>query len=356
VRIALIGCGEVARAKHLPALMHVSRARVVAVCDVDAARRARVAAEFGVPFACAGIEDVLSRGDVDAVGICTEPEAHAEPAIAALRARKHVLVEKPLALSAAQCQAMIAAAEEAGVVAMTGFHMRFHRLVRQLRDLIRRGAAGEVESVRVVWHSPRGDEGIPDWKTRRSRGGGAVVEISVHHLDLVRFLTDSDIEEVFAFSRRGVRDDECAVISARTSSGILVAGEFSERSPHEIEIVVNGREGQLRADCLRFDGLAVRGARDLPGAPEVRLRSALRSARAFPAGLGIQRRGGDYRISYQREWEHFVQAVAARATPEVTFIDGLRAVEAVGAAVESILTGRAVRVRAAGTGNGPAVT
>ena len=101
-----------------------------------------------------------------------------------MRSGRHVLVEKPLALSVPECQRMIEEAERAGVVAMVGFHMRFHRLVREAREQIGRGAPGNIESIRLVWHSPRADVGISAWKTRRSHGGGALVEIAVHHLDL----------------------------------------------------------------------------------------------------------------------------------------------------------------------------
>ncbi len=319
-------------------------AEVVAVCDIDACRRERVAAQFRIAGACGTIDEVLARRDVDAVGVCTDPGSHPELAIAAMHAGRHVLVEKPLALSVAECERMIEEAGRAGVVAMTGFHMRFHRLVRRAREIIRLGAAGDIESIRLVWHSPRGDKGIPVWKTRRCQGGGALVEIAVHHLDLVRFLTGADIERILAFTRNGVREDESAVISARTTSGVLVSGEFSERSPHEIEIVVSGQRGSIRTDCLRFDGLEVRSIDEIPSGPGVRLRSVLRTVRALPTGFGIHRLGGDYRISYQREWTHFVEAVRAGAPPEATFTDGLLAAKAVAAATESAATGRATRL------------
>jgi predicted dehydrogenase len=341
--IALIGCGEVVRAKHLPALARVAGAEVVALCDVDMDLCERVAAEFRIPGACRTIGEVLERHDVDAVGVCTDPGSHAGLAISAMRSGRHVLVEKPLALTVTECQCMIEEAGRAGVVAMAGFHMRFHRLVREVREQIRRGAAGDVKSIRLVWHSPRGDAEIPAWKTRRSQGGGALVEIAVHHLDLVRFLTGADIERIQAFTCNGVREDEEAVISARTTSGVLVSGEFSERSPHEIEIVVSGPRGSIRADCLRFDGLEVRSVDEIPSAPGVRLRSVLRTVRALPAGLGILRLGGDYRISYHREWTHFVEAVRTGTVPEATFADGLHAARAVAAATAFAATGSATQ-------------
>jgi predicted dehydrogenase len=326
----------------------VPGAEVVAVCDLDAGQRDRVASQFQIPKACSNIGEVLALAGVDAIGVCTDPGSHPDLAIAAMRSGRHVLVEKPLALSVAECRRMMDEAERSGVVAMAGFHMRFHRLVREAREHIRRGAAGEIESIRVVWHSPRGDKGIPDWKTRRCHGGGALVEIAVHHLDLVRFLTGADIDRILAFNRDHVREDEAAVIAARASNGMLISGEFSERSPHEIEIVVSGSEGSIRLDCLRFDGLEVRSIKEVPGAPRLRLRSAWRTVRALPEGLGIQRMGGDYRVSYAGEWAHFVEAVRSRSVPESTFADGLHAAEAVAAATASAATGGPVPVNVRG--------
>lgn len=353
LRIAVAGCGEVTRAKHLPALMRVPGVQVVAVCDPDVEKCRKVAQQFGIAQSAPSLAEILAQANLDAVGICTDPASHPELAIAAIGAGKHVLVEKPLALSPAECRQMMAAAAEAGVVAMTGFHMRFHRLVRRLRRLLSEGAVGRLESLRMTWHSPRGDQVLPAWKTRRSRGGGALVEIAVHHLDLVRFLTGGEIEEVFACSISPAREDECAVLAARTSSGALVSAEFSERSPHEIEIVASGQKGQIRLDCLRFDGLQARHATDLPGDPAVRTRSMLRSVLAVPEGFGVQRRGGDYRISYQREWQHFANAIRTHTVPEATFHDGLRATEALAAALRSSASGASVRVPADGS-PGPA--
>ena len=332
------------RAKHLPALTRVPAAQVVAVCDIDTDRLHRVAALFHIPHACADISELLALDGVDAIGVCTDPGSHPELAITALGAGKHVLVEKPLALTPAECRRMIEASERSNAVAMTGFHMRFHRLVQQLRQHLEAGAAGDIESIRLVWHSPRGDAGIPAWKTKRAHGGGALVEIAVHHLDLVRYLTGAPLEQIHAMPRHGVREDECVVVSGRTTTGILISGEFSERSPHEIEIVVNGNAGSIRADCLRFDGLEIRSIHEVPSAPAVRLRSLLRTARELPTGLGIQRLGGDYRVSYQRQWAHFVESIRSGTRPASTFTDGLHATEALAAAAQSTLTGAATRI------------
>jgi predicted dehydrogenase len=227
---------------------------------------------------------------------------------------------------------------------MTGFHMRCHRLMRRARDVIHGGALGPIESVRLVWHSPRGDAGTPAWKTRRASGGGALTEIAVHHFDLLRFLVEADVAEVSAYGRDAVREDECGVVSGRLENGVLFTAEFSERTAHEIEVVVSGRDGWLRVDGLRFDGFERRSATDVPGDPRVRLRRLSAALGSLPEGIGILRRGGDYRDSYRYAWAAFAQAVRQRAAPPATFLDGLRATEALIAAVQSRVDGRAVQV------------
>ena len=344
VRLALIGCGEVTRAKHAPAIRRLAGVDVVALCDLDLARCRAVSAQFPKARFGTNAGEAISMADVDAVGVLTDPGSHTELALAALGARKHVLVEKPLALVATDAMRLVDRANTAGVVAMTGFHMRFHRLIKPARDLIARGELGEIESIRVIWHSPRGDQGIAEWKTTRAGGGGALVEIAVHHLDLVRYLLRSEFEWVHAATKNGTREDETTVLMAKMSDGVLVTGEFSERSPHEIEVVVSGRSGWLRIDCLKFDGLQYRNYREVPGSPSVRFRSLANFAHNFSAGMRTIH-GGDYLKSYEESWKHFIGCVGQGTRPAATFEDGLRAVEAVSAATESITTCRPQQVR-----------
>jgi len=335
VRAGIIGCGEVSCAKHLPVFGRIAGVTVTAVCDLDAGRAAAAARRFGIPHLSPSAEKLVARDDVDVVAVLTPPASHAALALVAIAAGKHVYVEKPLALSVAECEAMVAAAQRSGLCAVAGFHMRFHRLVRAAKEIVRAGRLGAIESIRLVWHSPRGDAPMPQWKMLRAEGGGALVEIGVHHLDMVHFLLDDEFTAVAAQTRDGVRQDECATIMGRTKGGVLVTGEFSERSPHEIEIVVSGRDALLRLDCLRFDGLEVRGQREVPGAPSYRLRRLAATARALPEGVRLQRRGSDYLRSYEGIWRHTIECVQRGQRAEVTFEDGLRAAQALRAAIES---------------------
>jgi len=132
------------------------------------------------------------------------------------------------------------------------------------------------------------------------------------------------------------------------SDGVLVTGEFSERSPHEIEVVVSGKSGWLRVDCLKFDGMQYRNYHEVPGRPSVRFRSLATFVHNFPNGMRTLH-GGDYLKSYGESWKHFLarvrQETPSNPTLEATFEDGLRAVEAVEAAVESVKACRPQQVR-----------
>lgn len=335
IRLALIGCGEVAREKHAPALLSLPGVDVVALCDLDLSRSRAVASQFPNARICTDSREVFSMTDVAAVGILTDPGSHAGLALAAIHAGKHVLVEKPLVLVAQDAVRLVRTARSANVIAMTGFHMRFHRLIQQARERIAHGDLGDVESIRVTWHSPRGDSDTAQWKTKRASGGGALIEIAVHHVDLIRFLLGSEFDWIQAASTNGRREDEAAILMAGMADGVLVTGEFSERSPHEIEIVVSGKSGWLRIDCLRFDGLQYRNYREVPGSPSVRFRSLATFVHNFPSGMRTIR-GGDYRKSYQGSWEHFLGCVRQGTQPAVTLEDGLRAAEAIDAAVKSV--------------------
>jgi predicted dehydrogenase/GT2 family glycosyltransferase len=350
LRLALVGCGEVTREKHLPALRRVPSIEVIALADLDPGRREGLARAHGIPHAVASVEAVLGLEGVDAIGVCVPPSAHAEVAVAALRAGAHVWIDKPLALDLGDCERIRAAAAASAARVVVGFHMRSHRLLARARAIVTSGALGPLESIRCTWSSPRDDVDLPAWRARRDRGGGALIEIGVHHVDLWRYLTGAEVEEVFALSRDGVRHDEHALVTARLSGGILASTALSERAPHQIEVEVTGGDARLHVDCLRFEGLDVSTHRDRPGAASTRLRRAAHALGALPEGLRVMRRGGDYHDSYRLAWEHFEEAIRTGQPARASLEDGIRAVEVTLAAHAS----RAQGVPVAPRGSPPA--
>jgi len=344
LRIALVGCGEVCEWKHLPALRRVHGARVVAVADVDATRRAQVGDRFGIERRYADVAELVAADVANLIGILVPPAQHAAAALTAIAAGVHVLVEKPLALTLDDADILVAAARGASGRVFMGHHMRWHRLVRQARDLVRQGGLGALESIHATWNSPRDDEGTPAWKWHRATGGGALVEIGVHIADLWRFLLDTDARDVHATVRHGRRDDEAAVMTAQLANGMLASASLSERAGHAFEFDVCGDAGRLHVAGQRFDGLERYATGESDGMPGLRLRHLAGFLRELPGGLVRMRQLGDYGDSYRGMWQHAVDAIGGGLPAECTLEDGREALRIVLAAAAAAECGRPVRV------------
>ena len=299
LRIGLIGCGEVCEHKHLPALRGLEGARVTAVADVDEGQARHVAARYGIEHVFADPRSLIQSGVADVIGALVPPAAHLEVAAMAVEAGRHVLVEKPLALGMEQADKLVELESRHDVRILMGFHMRWHRLIRRAREYVESGALGIIESIHATWNSPRLDLGIPDWKRRRVDGGGSIVEIGVHLFDLWRYLLQTEVEEVFAVSRHGTRDDESAVVTAVLANGALASARLSERTAHDMQVEICGAEGRVRVAGQRFDGFETYAQEETDGALRPRLRAMQRFFRELPRGIAHQRSLGDYGNSYR---------------------------------------------------------
>jgi predicted dehydrogenase len=344
VRIGIVGCGEVTGQKHLRVLRDLPEARIVALADLDAKRLHCVAERYAVKHRYQDVEALLGHPELEAVGVCVPAHAHAEVAVAAMAAGKHVYFEKPLALSLEDADRIIQAASGRRERYLMGFHMRWHRLIRDVRARIQAGEIGAVESVRTTWFSPRENDTLPTWRNRRSSGGGALIEIGVHCFDLWRYLTSAEAECLFTVVRHGSREDEAAAVMARMSDGCVAAGMLSERTSHEIEVEICGARGRLRVGCQRFDGLESFPPGSAPGQAGIRLQGLRRFVRELPGGLAGMARGGDYLGSYREAWRHLCRIVRTGEEPECTLEDGRRALAIALAAARSADQGMPVSV------------
>ena len=195
VRVGIIGAGGISRF-HIRGYLATPLAQVVAICDVMPEPAAAVAAEFGIPGVDAGYEALLARPEVDAVSICTPNDSHAPAAIAAARAGKHVLCEKPLALTVAEGEAMLAAAEAAGVCHMINFSKRPIPGIVMLKALLEAGDLGDVLQIEsnylqswLLAPSLGGDPRRHVWRLdRRVAGSGALGDLGSHQIDLAHHL------------------------------------------------------------------------------------------------------------------------------------------------------------------------
>ncbi len=219
VSFGVIGACGIARRRTIPAMLRSRNCRVAAVMDVKGAED--VAREFGIPRHYEKEEDLVGDPEVEAVYIATPAHLHLEHIRLAARAKKHVLCEKPLALSSGQVREAIRASRKNGVFLQEGFMMKFHGAHRMIRRLISDGRLGKVVSLRAqlsCWYPPiRGA-----WRQDpRTGGGGALIDMATHLLDLLEFFAGR-IEKIAAITGNLVhpyRSEDSSTILAQFESG-----------------------------------------------------------------------------------------------------------------------------------------
>jgi myo-inositol 2-dehydrogenase/D-chiro-inositol 1-dehydrogenase len=318
-------------------LGNLPEARVVALADINPDQVQLVADRFQIERRYTNFRALVEDPDVDVVAVCTPPKFHVEAALAALEMGKHLFIEKPLALRLEEIDLLIERARQSPeLVVMVGFNLRWHRLVRQAREMIRHGNIGRIEVVSTAFTSALPDEkSVPEWRKYREQGGGVLLDKASHHFDLWRFLFQSEVDELFTTSRSEPFDDITATITVRLKNGVLISSVFSEQTPENHQFEIYGQAGRLRVDCCFLDGLEFFPLWRAPGLTE-RLRKIVKALTLVP--------GKDFADSYRAEWRHFLDAIGRDVPLECTLEDGRRAVQLTAAAVESASLGRPVKV------------
>jgi predicted dehydrogenase len=188
LRVGIIGTGGIAQGAHIPGYQQTEGVELYAACDVIEDRARAMAEKFGIPHVFTDYEQMLRLPELDVVSVCTPPFAHKDAAIAALESGKHVLCEKPMALDAQEAQAMVdawyAARARHGNAFTIGFQSRFGRQAQLLKRFIDAGELGEVYYGRTAALRRRGIPGWGVFTDKSKNGGGPLIDIGVHALDL----------------------------------------------------------------------------------------------------------------------------------------------------------------------------
>jgi predicted dehydrogenase len=189
--IGIIGCGGIARGSHAPGYAQLAAAGVcelVACADVVPAAAEAMAEQFGIPRVFTDYHDLLALDELDGVSIATPPFVHKEATIAALRAGKHVLCEKPMAMNVAEAKEMLAAARKTGRVLTIGHGGRFSAAAQAIHRRASAGDLGEIYYAKAAALRRRGVPARGVFTVKRLNGGGPLIDIGVHALDLVMWL------------------------------------------------------------------------------------------------------------------------------------------------------------------------
>lgn len=244
VRWGIVSTASIGVQKVIPATQRASRCEVVAIASRDGARAEEVASALGIGRAHGSYEDLLADADVDAVYIPLPNHLHADWTIAAARAGKHVLCEKPLATTAADAERMISVCEAEGVMLMEAFMYRLHPVWRAVRDLVASGRIGELREVQS-WFSYFNDDPT-DIRNLPEAGGGALFDIGCYSVNLSRMLFGTEPMRVQGLVRR----DEQLGIDVSTSGILEFPGGVATftcaiRSEPDQRVHVYGTRGRI---------------------------------------------------------------------------------------------------------------
>ncbi len=193
LKIGIVGCGFIANRKHLPMLLLHDDVEVVAFCDIIKERAEASAKQFGTADAKVYVnyQDLLARKDIDVVHVCTPNSSHSEISVAALQGGKHVMCEKPMAKTAAEAKAMLDAAKASGKKLTIGYQNRFRSDSQFIKRLCDDGELGDIYLGKAFATRRRG---VPIWgvfMNKALQGGGPLIDLGTHALDLTLWMMDN---------------------------------------------------------------------------------------------------------------------------------------------------------------------
>ena len=263
IRWGLIGCGDVARKRVAAAIQGESRSKLVAACRRDSEQLDTFCSAFHVGRSYVDAYDLIADAEVDAVYLATPVREHLPHTLAAARAGKHVLVEKPMALSVAECDKMIDACRSAGVKLGVAYYRRYYPLVERVRILMQQRAIGTPMCVAAVTTTPLamapGEEGY--WRVVAAEsGGGSLMDIGSHRIDLFRYLFGeiTDVKAICGHTATDYEAEETALLLLRFANGMMgtLQCHFSTVA-HSDSLAIVGTEGRLATERLNGEELVV---------------------------------------------------------------------------------------------------
>lgn len=327
IKLALIGAGRIANV-HAKAIAASADARLVAVTDPVAKAAESLAAAFG----CKVLDPdaIAADKDIDGVLVCTPTDTHADLIEKFARAGKHVFCEKPVDLDLARAEEVVAIAEKAGVKLMLGFNRRYDPNFAGVRAAIDEGRIGDVEMVTITSRDP----GAPDM-SYASRSGGIFRDMTIHDLDMARFMLGEEPVLVSAHASvlvkpelKEIGDFDSATVILETASGRQAVINNSRRATYGYDqrVEVHGSLGVARAEN-QLENTVVIGSAD--GYRSASLQNFFMTR---------------YTASYAGEIAEFIASLKEDRAPATSGRDGVIALKLANACVESVRQGRRIAV------------
>ena len=332
---AIVGLGYYGLQTIMPQFVNCEHSRVTALVSGDRAKALATATKYGVPersiYTYADFDRIRDNPDVDIVYVCLPNSMHAEYTIRAAKAGKHVMCEKPMAVSVAECEAMIRACKTAGKKLMIGYRCHFEPFNLEAMRLAKSGAAGKIRYVRSEHGFVQGDPN--KWRLKRAlSGGGSLMDMGIYSLQAARYLTGEEPIAVTARESTDRRDPRFREVedmiewTLEFPSG-AIAGCQSMYSANQNHILLMGDKGRIELEpATRYDGNKMWTGRD---GRETAITSP-------PPGPG--------KTQFAGQLDHLAECILDGRQPIVSGEEGLRDMRIVEAIYRSVREGRTVKL------------
>ena len=340
--IGIIGCGKIAQVRHIPEYAEHKDARLLGFYDINQERAAALAKQYG-GTAYATVEELLANPEIDAVSVCAANFAHAELTIAALNAGKHVLCEKPMAITLAECEAMVEAAKANGKYLMIGHNQRLAKAHAMARKLIVDGLIGDIVTFRTTFghggpETWSVDPGLNTWFFDKTRAAmGAMADLGIHKTDLIQFLTGQQVIRTTA---------RVTTLDKKDADGNLISVDDNAICIYEMS---GGAFGTMTASWTYYGAednstvlYGTKGIMRIYDDPAISIKVILADGGKISYDVeAIQTNDNQTKSGVIDLW---MESLVNHKAPEISGESALAAMRAVFASIESSETGRAVDI------------
>ena len=333
ITFGIIGCGTIAHF-HAKAIAAMEGAELIGAADVSAESAQRFADTHGVR-AYGSVEEMLSDKEVDAVCVCTPSGFHAEGAIAAIRAGKHVMIEKPLAITNEDCDRLIRAADEVGVTAGVITQYRFSPAIQRLKELLDGGKLGKIISAELVmkYNRTQAYYDSSSWRGTWQLDGGSLMNQGIHGVDAMLYVMGA-AKSVFGYTgtlthEMEAEDTACAAVAFQNGAFGSVHSTTSIYRGYPRNLVISGTKGTVSVKDDRIDFIDAENVENVEVAP-----TFVGTGYANAADIDIS--GHIFQLS------DFAQAIRDGREPVITLREAKKDVTFINAVYESARTGNRI--------------
>ena len=340
LNFALVGCGRIAkRHSELLGLNQIKGATLTAVCDINAEKAKAIGKKFGVPY-YTDMDEMMQTTSIDVVSVLTPSGLHAEHVVNLAKFKKHIMVEKPMALTLDDADAMIRACDQNGIKLFVIKQNRFNVPVVKLREALETGRFGKLVlgTIRVRWCRTQAYYDQDKWRGTWAYDGGVLTNQASHHVDMLEWML-GEVESVFAKSTTALVDietEDTAVVLLKFKNGALGIVEATTATrPNDLEgsISILGEKGTVEIGGFAVNQMKIWNfIEEQSGDKEVMERYSVNPPNVY--GFG-----------HQAYYEHVVDCINNNKQHLVDGLKGRKSLELISAIYESIETGKEVFLR-----------